>query len=251
MPGLGAFLFRPMALAVAFAMIASYILSRTFVPSRSAMWLKPHDAGHDAPKGPIARAFARWERVIDRGVAVYVRGSTRSWRRPRTTIAVAFAGLALALVTLIPIIRREFFPEVDGGAFEMAVRAPSGTRIEITNERIDAGREARPQADPQARPRADRLRDRRDARLVGRLHPQRRPDGRDRPDPARPSARARPRSTPPSSAELRAKTAVLRPRIRLRHRRPDPRGHERGQIDPGQRSGSPARTWPRPRRSPR
>ena len=42
MPGLGEFLFRPMALAVAFAMIAAYLLSRTFVPSRSAAWLKAH-----------------------------------------------------------------------------------------------------------------------------------------------------------------------------------------------------------------
>ena len=58
-------------------------------------------------------------------------------RHPRTTIAVGFGALAIVLVTLIPIIRREFFPEADAGAFEMAVRAPSGTRIEITNQRID------------------------------------------------------------------------------------------------------------------
>ena len=138
MPGLGTFLFRPMALAVAFAMIASYILSRTFVPSRSAMWLKGHGHEHDAPKGPIARAFARWEKLIDRGVDVYVMGLDAVLRRPRTTIAVAFAGLALALATILPVIRREFFPEVDGGSFEMFVRAPSGTRIENTNARIDA-----------------------------------------------------------------------------------------------------------------
>ena len=138
MPGLGAFLFRPMALAVAFAMIASYILSRTFVPSRSAMWLKGHDHDHEAIKGPIARAFARWEKVIDRGVDYYVMGLNAVLRRPRLTITVAFGSLALALVTILPIIRREFFPEVDGGAFEMFVRAPSGTRIEITNDRVDA-----------------------------------------------------------------------------------------------------------------
>ena len=42
MPGLGEFLFRPMAMAVAFAMIAAYLLSRTFVPARSAQWLRPH-----------------------------------------------------------------------------------------------------------------------------------------------------------------------------------------------------------------
>jgi multidrug efflux pump subunit AcrB len=137
MPGLGSFLFRPMAMAVAFAMIAAYILSRTFVPSRSAMWLKPHIHGHDEEKGPIGRAFVRWEKVIDRGIELYVKGLDAVMSRPRTTIAVGFAALALALLTLLPIIRREFFPEADGGAFDMAVRAPSGTRIEITNDRID------------------------------------------------------------------------------------------------------------------
>ncbi len=141
MPGLGAFLFKPMALAVAFAMISAYILSRTFVPSRSAQWLKPHVHSHEhdeVPPNIVVRAFARWEKVIDRGVEYYVRGLDGVMRHPRTTIAVGFGALALALVTLIPVIRREFFPEADAGAFEMAVRAPSGTRIEVTNDRIDA-----------------------------------------------------------------------------------------------------------------
>ena len=137
MPGLGAFLFRPMALAVAFAMIAAYILSRTFVPSRSAQWLKPHIHGHEEEKGPIGRAFARWEKVIDRGIEYYVKGLDGVMSRPRTTIAVAFTLLAVVLISLLPVIRREFFPEADGGAFDMAVRAPSGTRIEVTNDKID------------------------------------------------------------------------------------------------------------------
>lgn len=137
MPGLGAFLFRPMALAVAFAMISAYILSRTFVPSRSAMWLKGHDHGHDQEKGFIGRAFARWEAVIDRTIAAYVKGLDVAMSRPRMTIVVAFGLLAVTLVTLSPIIRREFFPEADAGAFEIAVRAPSGTRIEVTNQKVD------------------------------------------------------------------------------------------------------------------
>lgn len=140
MPGPGAFLFRPMAPAVAFAMIASYILSRTFMPSRSAMWLSHYDHGHNAPRGPIARAFARRERAIDRGVDCHVMGLDAVLRRPRTTIAAAFGALILALATIIPVIRREFSPEVAGGAFEMFVWAPSGTRIEITNDRTSGAR---------------------------------------------------------------------------------------------------------------
>ena len=136
MPGLGAFLFRPMALAVAFAMISSYILSRTFVPSRSAVWLRGHEHGQEQTQGPIARAFAKWEQMIDRGIAIYVKGLDGVMSHPRTTITVAFTALALVMVSLLPIIRREFFPEADAGSFEMAVRAPSGTRIEVTNQRV-------------------------------------------------------------------------------------------------------------------
>ena len=76
--------------------------------------------------------------MIDHGIEIYVKGLDFVMARPRTTITVAFAGLAIVLVSLLPIIRREFFPEADSGAFEMAVRAPSGTRIEVTNQRVDA-----------------------------------------------------------------------------------------------------------------
>ena len=137
MPGLGTFLFKPMALAVAFAMIAAYILSRTFVPSRAAQWLGPH-SHDDAEKGALGRAFARWEATIDRGIALYVRGLDAVMRRPRTTVFVAFGLLAVTVGGLIRPIRREFFPEVDAGAFAMTVRAPSGTRIEVTEKRIAA-----------------------------------------------------------------------------------------------------------------
>ncbi|MBV8611282.1 MAG: efflux RND transporter permease subunit, partial [Singulisphaera sp.] len=89
MPGLGEFLFRPMAMAVAFAMISAYLLSRSFVPSRSATWLKGHAPGghgdHGKPghgpldvangqenrRGLLAKAFARWEALIERGIAWY------------------------------------------------------------------------------------------------------------------------------------------------------------------------------------
>ena len=75
MPGLGEFLFQPMALAVAFAMIAAYILSRTLVPSRCAAWLRPHaghDHGDDAATDRAARAGRRGPSPAGRA------GSTRA-----------------------------------------------------------------------------------------------------------------------------------------------------------------------------
>ena len=98
MPGMGAFLFRPMALAVAFAMIAAYILSRTFVPSRSAQWLKPAQA-HDAPK----RGHRRRLRVAGRRRSIAASNPTSAaWTRPGParglTIAVGAGSAGVVLV---------------------------------------------------------------------------------------------------------------------------------------------------------
>ncbi len=167
MPGLGEFLFRPMALAVTFAMISAYILSRSFVPSRAATWLKGHGHhehhavaespatahqhsddvmppingngnGHDhAPKrGLLASAFARWEGMIETAIGGYVRLLNFVMRARIVMILGAVGLLGVVLVGFGSQLKREFFPDVDSGAFEIYVRAPSGTRIELTEERI-------------------------------------------------------------------------------------------------------------------
>ncbi len=110
MPGMGEFLYRPMALAVAFAMICAYILSRTLVPSFSALLLKSHDAHADKPKGPIGRAFARWEKAIDYVIARYVVGLDAVLRHPRKTVAIGAGLLVVTVLVFAPILRREFFP---------------------------------------------------------------------------------------------------------------------------------------------
>lgn len=136
MPGMGQFLFQPMALAVAFAMIAAYILSRSLVPALSALWLKPHDHHDHGPKGTIQQLFEAWERLIDRGIAVYVSGLNFVLRHRWATVFTAASLLVGTIVVFGGPLRKEFFPEVDAGAFEIAVRAPSGTRIENTEQRI-------------------------------------------------------------------------------------------------------------------
>ncbi|HZZ79076.1 MAG TPA: efflux RND transporter permease subunit [Gemmataceae bacterium] len=152
MPGLGNFLFRPMFLAVAFAMGIAYLLSRTMVPARCAAWLRSHghkpieshtfDYEHrndheNAPaKGPLGKLFERWENVIDTGIAIYTRGLDVALRARGLVIGGAFALLAVVVVCIGPNLRREFFPEVDAGAFEIFVRGPSGMRIEETEGKI-------------------------------------------------------------------------------------------------------------------
>jgi len=153
MPGLGKFLFRPMFLAVALAMTIAYILSRTFVPARCAAWLRGHahptpveargfDYEHRNPpvrrKWLVTRLFEKWEGAIDAGIGIYTRLLAAALRVRLLVIAAAFSVLALVIVVFGLNLRREFFPEVDAGAFEVAVRARSGTRIEVTQAYIRA-----------------------------------------------------------------------------------------------------------------
>jgi multidrug efflux pump subunit AcrB len=137
MGGMGRFLFMPMMLAVMFSMTTAYLLSRTLVPCFSAYLLKPHVLGHHQQPGPVGRLFARWEQLIDRGIALYVHALDVVLRHKVATVAIAFSLLLVVLGALIPFVRRDFFPEVDSGAFEIAVRAPSGTRIEKTETMIE------------------------------------------------------------------------------------------------------------------
>jgi multidrug efflux pump subunit AcrB len=133
-PGMGKFLFLPMMLAVMFAMTTAYILSRTLVPCFSYVLLKGH--GHEQQKGAVGRLFARWEQTIDRGIQLYVRGLNAVLRNRVKTVVIGFALLAVTLVLFAPIMRRDFFPEMDAGAFEIAVRAAPGLRIEETEKQI-------------------------------------------------------------------------------------------------------------------
>ncbi|MFO0954113.1 MAG: efflux RND transporter permease subunit [Isosphaeraceae bacterium] len=157
MPGMGEFLFRPMTLAVAFAMGSAYILSRTLVPACSAAWLRGHGHNHGSgdsahgdetfsieenggrPRGVFGRlgaAFGRWEAFVDRMFAGYAAILDRVLRVRLLVVGLAFGLLVATIVALWPPLRKEFFPEVDAGAFDMFVRCPSGTRIEKTEERI-------------------------------------------------------------------------------------------------------------------
>ena len=76
--------------------------------------------------------------MIDTGIEYYVKGLDFVLRHRITTLVVAYSLLALTIVFLWPMLRKEFFPEVDAGSFEMYVRAPSGLRIEETEKRIAA-----------------------------------------------------------------------------------------------------------------
>ncbi|HYP12926.1 MAG TPA: efflux RND transporter permease subunit, partial [Bryobacteraceae bacterium] len=136
------FLFTPMALAVVFAMIASYILSRTLVPVMSQFLLGAEQHGVDESTG-VANADPHAKRSFFRRVhegfnAGYVRVRTRYTRllerflaRPRVAFLLSGCIVATALF-MAPFVGRDFFPSVDAGQFRLHVRAEPGTRLEET-----------------------------------------------------------------------------------------------------------------------
>lgn len=136
-PGVSSFLFQPLALAVAFAMATAYILSRTLVPAAAVSWLKESKDDDKQHAGPIRRAFEKWQKMVERATERYVRALDAVLAHRGMAVVAAFTALVLVVGALALPMRREFFPEVDGGAFEIFVRAPSGTRLEVTNDRID------------------------------------------------------------------------------------------------------------------
>jgi multidrug efflux pump subunit AcrB len=140
--GIAGSLFAPLAMAVIFAMLASYLLSRTVVPTmvqfllpaEAHLYVEGGESGHaQSGSGPLWWAFrhvnAVFEKVRDRYHALLERALDH--RRLTALAAAVFCGLSLCL---IPFIGEDFFPTVDAGQMRLHVRAPPGTRIEETEQ---------------------------------------------------------------------------------------------------------------------
>ncbi|MBS0223003.1 MAG: efflux RND transporter permease subunit [Proteobacteria bacterium] len=140
--GVARFLFVPMAEAVMFAMICSFILSRTLVPTMANYLLKPHAAhgGGEAPRpsrNPLVRLQKGFEARFEALRAVY-RDLLALALAHRGIFIPAFMAVVLASFLLAPFLGRNFFPSVDSGQILMHVRAPIGTRVEEAANRFVA-----------------------------------------------------------------------------------------------------------------
>jgi multidrug efflux pump subunit AcrB len=147
--GPAAALFRPLALSVIFAMAASYFLSRTLVPTMADYMLPAEAAQHAsahisaaaqhasahpsaaAQPGAFQRLVDRFNRGFERFRAGYHALLAGAMLHRRTVLATAAAFVLLTML-LVPAIGQDFFPTVDGGQFQLHVRAPAGTRLEET-----------------------------------------------------------------------------------------------------------------------
>jgi multidrug efflux pump subunit AcrB len=141
------FLFVPMALSVVVAMLAAWLLSRTLVKTLSRMLLageRAHGHGHDAEvDAPHASGLSRFSLRFNRGRdRAFARFQDRYTGLLRTLVAhrgwtLAGAGLlALVSFALLPIVGQDFFPSTDAGMMKLHFRAPTGTRIERTDQYV-------------------------------------------------------------------------------------------------------------------
>ena len=149
--GVSKFLFSALALSFVLAMLASYVVAMTVIPLFCARFLKavpghtvPEDGGHGTGDyvdderedrswgGRFNRAFNRgFNYVLD----VYERAVRGALKYPGLTVAV-IGILFVASLGIYPFVGRAFFPQTDAGQFTMNIKAPTGTRIEVTNEYV-------------------------------------------------------------------------------------------------------------------
>ncbi len=138
--GVARYLFVPLAEAISFAMLASYLLSRTIVPTMAKYLLKGH-SHHDALAHADRRnPFVRWQTAFETGfekVRVGYRSLLELCMRHAGVFALCFFAACLASFALFPWLGQDFFPAVDSGQFRLHVRARTGTRIEETAKLCD------------------------------------------------------------------------------------------------------------------
>jgi len=134
--GVARYLFVPLAEAVIFAMIASYVLSRTLVPTLAMYLLKPAAEGAGPSRNPLVRAQQAFNRGFERARLAYRELLTFLVGR-RLVFIGAFLAVCLAAFLLAPRLGENFFPDTDTGQFILHLRAQTGTRIEETARLTD------------------------------------------------------------------------------------------------------------------
>jgi multidrug efflux pump subunit AcrB len=143
--GAARYLFTPLAMAVVFAMLASYLLSRTLVPTMANFLLKHelemyrHESSPSEPRPQGSGIFSRIHHLFNRGFESlrhrYV--GLLDWSLThRAGVLTAFMAFSIASLGLVWLVGEDFFPTVDSGQIKLHAQAPAGTRIEETERRF-------------------------------------------------------------------------------------------------------------------
>jgi multidrug efflux pump subunit AcrB len=139
--GVARYLFVPLAEAVVFAMLASYFLSRTLVPTMSKYLLRghEHDVEHHSLKSPnpLIRWQVRFEKQFERFRDAYHGLLERCLHHRGAFVTVFFVACVASIAVIAPWLGQDFFPSIDSGTFKLHVRGPTGLRIEETARLCD------------------------------------------------------------------------------------------------------------------
>ena len=134
--GVAKFLFVPLAEAVSFAMLASYLLSRTLIPTMVMFIMRGHEHRVAEPKSFLGKSQRRFERWFERFRNGY-RQLLETTLEHRKLFSVCFAAFCFLSLGLVFFLGRDFFPQVDAGLIRLHVRARPGLRVEETARLCD------------------------------------------------------------------------------------------------------------------
>jgi multidrug efflux pump subunit AcrB len=136
--GVARYLFVPLAEAVVFAMLTSYVLSRTLVPTLAKYWLRTAAIEHEAARNPgaLRRFQQRFEAGFER-VRNNYRQLLTTVLEHRSAFVASFLGFAAASMLIYPFLGRNFFPDVDAGQIKLHIRGQTGLRAEDTAVLVD------------------------------------------------------------------------------------------------------------------
>jgi multidrug efflux pump subunit AcrB len=133
--GVSKFLFSALALAFCLSLLASFVVAMTVIPLFCSRFLKTAHHSHGEAQEE-ARGFNAWfNRGFNKVLDVYERTVRASLKRPALTLA-ALVAVFLGSLGIYPFLGRAFFPQTDAGQFTMNVKAPTGTRIEVTDQYV-------------------------------------------------------------------------------------------------------------------
>ena len=139
--GVSKFLFSALALAFCLSLLASFVVAMTVIPLFCSKFLKAVPShggghGHEAAEASGGSLFDRFNRLFNRGFSrvldVYERAVRRALRRPALTV-FALSALFVASFLIYPFLGLAFFPRTDAGQFTINLKAPTGSRIELTD----------------------------------------------------------------------------------------------------------------------
>ncbi len=144
--GVSRYLFIDLALGVVLSIFASYIFAMTVVPLYCANFIRlgdvkeeiEADSSEDGAASPsvVRRFLGRFNQLFHRLLELYEGWVTRALARPKRTIALILGGIAAVLAGVSPFVGTAYFPRTDPGQFVINVKAPSGSRLEVSNQYI-------------------------------------------------------------------------------------------------------------------